>query len=99
MYIQMKIKTSSNINFSYENSDISQFDMDFLKSKNVQVNLYILNIRNIVKIDETSLSDPYLKITCGDYVINVHFNNNRKKINMQLTALLTMYLNATKSIL
>jgi hypothetical protein len=37
-----------------------------MKKQKVMVRLYILEVDNIVRVDATSLSDPYLKIQCGD---------------------------------
>jgi hypothetical protein len=37
-----------------------------MKKQKVMVRLYILEVDNIVRVDATSLSDPYLKILCGD---------------------------------
>lgn len=41
-----------------------------MTKETVLIRVYILSVDNIVRVDSSSLSDPYLVIKCGDQVVS-----------------------------
>ena len=50
-----------------------------MTKETVLIRVYILSVDNIVRVDSSSLSDPYLVIKCGDQVVSVNYYKLRNK--------------------